>query len=68
MALSGINGRGGPSSCEGLMPQCRWMLDLQGRSELEGRGASSLKQRGGERVYGMGFVERKPGRDISFEM
>ena len=25
MALSGINEKGGPWSCEGLMPQCRGM-------------------------------------------
>ena len=32
-ALSGINGRGGPWSFEGLMPQCRAML---GRVEVVG--------------------------------
>jgi hypothetical protein len=30
-ALSGINGRGGPWSCEGLMPQCRRMPGGGGR-------------------------------------
>ena len=31
-ALSGINGRGGPWSYEGLMPQCGGMLGWGGRS------------------------------------
>jgi hypothetical protein len=31
-ALSGINGRGGPCSCEGSMPQCRGMLGQWGES------------------------------------
>jgi hypothetical protein len=30
--LSGISGRGGPWSCEGLMSQCRGMLGQWGRS------------------------------------
>ena len=35
-ALSGINGRGGPWSCEGLMPQCRGMLGQFGGSGVGG--------------------------------
>jgi hypothetical protein len=66
MALSGINGRRGPWSYEGWMPQCR---------VIEGRGAADVgwveeyshRRRGignGMGVFGRG----KSGRGITFEM
>jgi hypothetical protein len=45
-ALSGINGRGGPCSCEGLMPQSRSMLGRWGRSGWVGGWGSTLIEAG----------------------
>ena len=63
-ALSGINGKGGAWSCEGLMPQCRGMLGRGGRSKLVHRGAPSQKQ--GKRGWYRGFTEEKLGKGITF--
>ena len=60
MALSVINRKKGPWSCEGLMPQCRGMSGPESRSEWVGE----EKEWGGDR----GFSEGKPGKAITFEM
>jgi hypothetical protein len=58
MALLVINGRRGPWSCEGFMPQYRGMPG-------PGMGVGGLGSRGrGDR----GFFEGKPGKGITFEM
>ena len=54
-----INGRRGPWSCEGSMPQCRVMPGCRGRSGWVGEQGED----GGAR----GFSEEKPGKRI-FEM
>ena len=47
MALSGINGRRGPWSCEGLMPQCRGMPG-------QGSGSGWVGEQGsGDRIGGL---------------
>jgi len=58
MALSGISGRRGPWSCEGLMPQCRGMPGQGGRSG----------QKQGEEEWDRRLPEGKPGKGITFEM
>jgi hypothetical protein len=60
MAFSVINGKRGPWSCEGSMPQCRGM---PGR-----RGGSGWIGKQGEGVWGRKFSEGKPGKEITFEM
>ena len=50
-----INGRRGPWYCEGLMPQCRGS-----RSKWVGK-----QEEGG---WDRGFLEGKPGKEITFEM
>ena len=58
MAWSVINGRRGPRSCEGSMPQYRGMPG-------PGMGVGGLGSReGGDR----GFSEGKLGKGITFEM
>jgi len=50
MALSGINGRRGPWSYQGSMPQCRGMSGQGGGREWVGRWKSILIEAGrGER-------------------
>ena len=66
MALSGINGRGGPWSCEGSMPQCRGMLGRVRRKCMGGWGSTLIKAGGGGWVRE--FVEGKPRKGITFEM
>ena len=61
-ALSGINGRGSPWSCEGLMPQCRGMLGQWGWSGWVGTYSHRI------RVRDRGFSEGKLGKGITFEM
>jgi hypothetical protein len=66
-ALSGINGRGGPWSCEGLVPQGRGMLGQCGRNGWVGGGAphrSRVRRWGWDR----GFAEGKLGKGITFKM
>ena len=54
MALSDINGRGGPWSHGGLMPQHRGMLEW-----VEGWGSTFIEAKGmGERADGMGLLWR----------
>ena len=60
MALSGINRRRGPWSCESSIPQCKGMLGSGSKSGWFGEQAEG----GGIR----GFSEGKPGKRISFEM
>ena len=67
MALSGIKGRGGPGTCEGLLLPDRGMPGQWGRSGPVGRGVFSLVEAGGVGCDGE-FLERKPGRGITFEM
>ena len=51
MALSGINGRGGPWFCEGLMPQHRGMLgQLGGREQVGGEHPHRGRKRRGRMV------------------
>ena len=50
-----IKGRRGPWSCEGSMPQCR---------EMPGQEAGV----GGLMSRGSGFLEGKPGKEITFEI
>jgi hypothetical protein len=58
MALLDINGKRGPWSCEGLIPQCRGIP----RREVGVCGLVS-RERGNR-----GFSEGKPGKGITFEM
>ena len=60
MALSNINGRRGPWSCEGSVPQCRGMPGQGSGSEWVGE----QREWGGDR----GFPEGKLGKGITFEM
>jgi hypothetical protein len=60
MALLDINGRNGPWSCEGSMPQCRGMPGPGSRSGWVGEPGVG----GGDR----GFSEGKPGKGITLEM
>jgi hypothetical protein len=60
MAKSVINGRIGPWSCEGSMPQYRGIPGPGSGSEWVGEQG----ERGGAR----GFLERKQGKGITFEM
>ena len=60
MAYSVINGRRGPWSCEGSMPQYRGMPGPESRSGWVGK----LFEGGGDR----GCLEVKPGKGITFEM
>jgi hypothetical protein len=60
MALSVINGRQGPWSCEGSMPQYKGMPG-------PGRGSGWVGEQG-DRVGDRGFSEGKPGKGITFEM
>ena len=53
MALLDINGRRGPWSCEGSMPQCRRMPGPESKSGWAGEQ--------GERE-GLWFLEGKPGK------
>ena len=55
-----INGRRGPWSCEGSMPQCREMPEPGSGSGWVGE----QREVGGDR----GFSEGKPGKRITFEM
>jgi hypothetical protein len=57
MVLSEINGRRGPWSCEGLMPQCRGMQKVWGgRGWVGGDHPHRGKGEGRERSCGMGDV------------
>ena len=68
-SMSDISGRGGLWSCGGLMPQHREMLEQWGGSRWVCRELSHrCKGEGEEGRCGMGFVDGKPGRGISFEM
>ena len=67
MALSGINGMGGPLSCEGLMPQHRGMLGWLGRSGWVWGGCSTLIEARGQ-GWDREFAEKKTERGITFEM
>ena len=60
VAENGINGRRGPWSCEGSMPQCRGMPRQRSRSKWVGEQGVE----GGDRE----FSEGKPGKGIRFEM
>jgi hypothetical protein len=55
-----VNGRRGPSPCEGSKHQCRGMLGPVSGSEWVGE-----QWRGGR---DRGFSEGKPGKGITFEM
>jgi hypothetical protein len=55
-----INGRKGPWSCEGSMPQCRGMPG-------PGSGSGWVGEQG-EGEGDRGFGEIKPGKGITFEM
>jgi hypothetical protein len=66
MTFSVINGRRGPHSCEGLMPQYRKRPHGQhpGVCSLLNRGRGEvLKGKPGER----GLLKGKPGKEIAFE-
>ena len=66
MALSGINGRRGPWSCEGLIPQCREMPGWEGRSGWV-KGEAGIGE--GEGVWNRVFPKGKTGKgDITFEV
>ena len=56
----GINGRRGPWSCEGSMPQCRGMSGQGSRSGMVGEQ--------GEGGWNSEFLEGKPRKGITFEM
>jgi hypothetical protein len=60
MVLSVINGRRGPSSCEGSIPQCRAM---QG----PGIGSGWVGEHGEEGEHS-GFSEGKPAKGAIFEI
>jgi len=51
MALSGINGRGSPWSCEGLMTQHRQILGQLVGSEWVGEGVPSWREGEGRGVF-----------------
>jgi hypothetical protein len=55
-----INGRRGPWSCEGSMPQCRGMLGPGSWSEWVGEQ--------GEREGDGGFSEEELGKGIAFKV
>jgi hypothetical protein len=61
MALSGIKGRGGSCSCEGLMPQCRGMLGRWGRSGRVDRGALLERQGEGGNMGGVQKANQEGG-------
>jgi hypothetical protein len=56
MALLGISGRRGPSSCEGSMLKCRGMPGPGSRYGCVGGGGDG------------GFLEGNPGKGTTFEM
>jgi hypothetical protein len=58
-ALSGKNGRGGPWSCEGLIPQCRGMPGLGGSSGWVGE----HPQRSSVRRLGIGVCRGEMGKE-----
>ena len=58
--LVALNGRRGPLSCEGSIPQYRGMSGPGSRSEWVGEQGEGGEDRG--------FSERKPGKGITFEM
>ena len=60
MALSVINGRRGPWSCEGSMPQYRGMLGPGSWSGWVGEQGEVGRERG--------FSKQKLGKGITFEM
>jgi hypothetical protein len=60
MALLVLNGRRGPWSCEGSMPQCRGM---PGPGSWSGWVGEQGEERGDWRL-----LERKPGKAITFKM
>jgi hypothetical protein len=60
-AWSGINVRGGPWSCKGLMPQCREMLEQWRGSRLVGQ-VAPLGMKVGGGAWNGGFSESKPER------
>jgi hypothetical protein len=60
MALLDINGRKGPWSCEGLIPQCRGMPEQGNRSGWVGEQ--------GEGEGDREFSDGEPGNGITFEM
>ena len=59
--LSVINGRGGPWSCKGLMPQCRGMLGWWGGSGWVEGEAPSQKQGKRDRIRGLQTGSRERG-------
>jgi len=59
MALSGINGRGGPWSCEDSIPQCRGVLARAVRQEWMGLCGSTLIESEGR--DGLGSLWRGNG-------
>jgi hypothetical protein len=60
MALFVINGRRGPWSYEGLMPQCKGMPGPGSRNWCVGEQE--------EKRWDRWFSEGKPGKGITFEM
>jgi hypothetical protein len=65
-APSGINGRGGPWFCKGLLPQCRGILGWGGGCRWMGGGAPSQKQGKGNGIKGLQRGNRERG--ITLEM
>ena len=62
MDLLDINGKRGPGSCEGSMPQCRGMPG-------QGMGVGGLVSSGwGDGIGFFFFLEGKPGKGVTFEM
>lgn len=66
MALLGTNGRRSPWSCQGWTFQCRGISGRGGRG-VGGWGEEHPIEEGGGGI-GWGFMGRKPGKGITFEM
>jgi hypothetical protein len=67
MAMLVINGRRGPWSFEGWMPQCRGMPGWGRGSGWVGGWRNTLIEAGGG-GWARGFSEGKTGKGITFEM
>lgn len=67
-ALSSINRRRGPWSCEGSMPQCRGMPGQGGGKEWMGGWVGEHPHGGRGWEDSMGVSGRETGKRITFEM
>jgi hypothetical protein len=61
-----MSGRKGPWSCEELIPQCKEMPRPGSRSGCVGEQGEGEGDRGREK--GIGGLEGKPGKGITFEI